>query len=157
MASPVPQTPRPPGGHERRRLFWHGVLVAVGVLGGLYFAFTVYINWKFDGREGGSYTSYSRNRVTNGLSTICALKEQVTVTVDGRTGTVTPEEPGIWKFTDREVAWSCGYRKRSFDCYEGTEYLIVVRHPNSDALSLRCEIFELPGWADTLPPDDRRR
>ena len=41
-----------PDGRGRRRSFWWGVMVAVAVIGGLWFAFSVYINWKFGGRYG---------------------------------------------------------------------------------------------------------
>ena len=148
MTSPIPQTPQPPDGRNRRQSFWRGVFVAIAVIGGLWFAFNVYMNWKFGGGDGGSYVSYSGGHVTNGTYTNCSPERRVTVEVDGRTETVASGKSQIWKFTDRTIAWSCGRRPRTLVCHEGTQYLLVVRYPDSDVLALECEVLSIPSLRD---------
>ena len=148
MASQIPQTPKPPHGRERRRVFWHGVLAAVGVIGGLYFALTVYMNLNFGNGDVGSYVSYSRGQVTNGRYMNCAPEAQVTVVIDGRVETLAPAESRIWRFADRSIGFSCRSYKSSLLCKEGTEDLIAIRYPDSDVLSLKCEVLGIPSLRD---------
>ena len=137
MASQIPQSPQRPGGRGRQRAFWRGALVGFCVFVGIYIAFGVAVKF----------------RIGTGVSSIQTRcdSQQLMIKIDGDTHAVRAGEAKIWKITDPNIFWNC----RTVDffnpmtCQVGTEYVLVLRYPDNDETSIRCEIRE--SSSDPLP------
>lgn len=132
MANQIPQTPRRPPGQDSRGSFWRGVLVTIGVVLGLYVAFNVYLSIAF--RDAGSISA-------NRLSAQCD-RPQLTLVIDGGRESIERDKAGIWALADLEFGWDCGdgANARTRTCAAGTEYLVVLRYPDSDEFGIECRV-----------------
>ncbi len=131
MASQIPQSPRHPSGATPRGAFWLGVLVGTGIFFGIYTAFSVYLSIRF----GGGDVSGS----TGGGLTTCD-EPQVTLFMADGPNTVERGEAKIWRIAAQRFDWRCGGEDflYSMACKEDTQYLIVLRDPDSDWVEFEC-------------------
>ena len=128
MTSRIPDTRQTRRGGNNRRAFWLGVLSAIGLIFGAYFVFAVSINWG-DGI------------VVESMQTTCD-QQQLTVTTDRDYWLVGPGEAMVSTIADMKVEWRCGDSDYShaMTCRDGTQYLIVLRYPESDDVSVKCDV-----------------
>lgn len=137
--SQIPDTPRQPRQRKDRNAFWRGVFAGFGGILGVYAAVIVALNFSvlLDSRIWDdveiSYASHSKN-------TTCEHQD-FTVLVDGKALSIGPGSAEVVKMDHKTVILSCGDRARVDDmtCAIDTEYLLVVRFPDSERVSIQCE------------------